>query len=249
MARKSRAGFTLVELAIVIIIIGLLIGGVLKGQALITNAQVTTTVAQLKSIEAAVITFKDTYNTIPGDLMNANTKLPNCAVPPCNPAAPNGDGRLALAPGAAPLAGSENQSFFVQLNAAGLLSGITPGTQTFGGNMPVAKISGVGIGAGSPSIPVVAGDFLALVGGTVPPAGLYLVLTGTPTAAPTVSLIPDQALRIDTKLDDGAPDTGLVRAFGVTGAGIGNCGTAAGPGVYATIDGSTTCGLYVKTQN
>jgi prepilin-type N-terminal cleavage/methylation domain-containing protein len=55
---RPQAGFTLVELAIVMIIIGLLIAGVLKGQALIANAQVTATVAQVKAIEAATSTFK-----------------------------------------------------------------------------------------------------------------------------------------------------------------------------------------------
>ena len=61
---RAQAGFTLVELAIVMIIIGLLIAGVLKGQALIQNAQVTSTVAQVKSIEAAISTFSDTYATL-----------------------------------------------------------------------------------------------------------------------------------------------------------------------------------------
>jgi prepilin-type N-terminal cleavage/methylation domain-containing protein len=56
----SQAGFTLVELAIVMIIIGLLIAGVLKGQELIANARVTSTVAQVKAIDAAISTFKDT---------------------------------------------------------------------------------------------------------------------------------------------------------------------------------------------
>ena len=64
---RAEGGFTLVELAIVMIIIGLLIAGVLKGQALIANAQVTATVAQIKSIEAATSTFRDTYASIPGD--------------------------------------------------------------------------------------------------------------------------------------------------------------------------------------
>ena len=66
--QTSQAGFTLVELAIVMIIIGLLIAGVLKGQELIGNARVTSTVAQIKAIDAATSTFKDTYAALPGDM-------------------------------------------------------------------------------------------------------------------------------------------------------------------------------------
>src|SRR6266481_7333522 len=91
---RAQAGFTLVELAIVMIIIGLLIAGVLKGQALIQNAQVTATVAQTKAIEAATSTFRDTYNFIPGDMTNPTVRLPNCGVAPCNNIG-NGDGKIA----------------------------------------------------------------------------------------------------------------------------------------------------------
>jgi prepilin-type N-terminal cleavage/methylation domain-containing protein len=90
---RSEAGFTLVELAIVMIIIGLLIAGVLKGQALIANARVTSTVAQNKAIDAAISTFRDTYAALPGDIQNAGAKLPNCAGP-CIAVLGNGDGVL-----------------------------------------------------------------------------------------------------------------------------------------------------------
>src|SRR5437016_3490712 len=91
---RAEVGFTLVELAIVMIIIGLLIAGVLKGQALIANARVTATVAQNKAVEAAVSTFRDTYAGLPGDIFNPATRLPNCAGAPCNTAG-NGHGKLA----------------------------------------------------------------------------------------------------------------------------------------------------------
>ena len=90
---RGQAGFTLVELAIVMIIIGLLIAGVLKGQALIGNAKVTAQVAQVKAIDAATSTFKDMYSALPGDLLNATNRLPNCAGAPCNVAG-NGDGSI-----------------------------------------------------------------------------------------------------------------------------------------------------------
>ena len=76
---RGQAGFTLVELAIVMIIIGLLIAGVLKGQALIGNAKVTAQVAQVKAIDAATSTFKDMYAGLPGDILTPGTRLPNCA--------------------------------------------------------------------------------------------------------------------------------------------------------------------------
>ena len=77
-ALRSQAGFTLVELAIVMIIIGLLIGGVLKGQQLIVNAQITATVAQIKSIDAATTSFRDNYAGMAGDLINPGVRLNTC---------------------------------------------------------------------------------------------------------------------------------------------------------------------------
>src|SRR5271156_5601924 len=123
---RAQAGFTLVELAIVMIIIGLLIAGVLKGQALIANAQVTSTVAQVKAIEAATTTFKDTYSSLPGDMVSPATKLPNCAAAPCSTAG-NGDGSLTPGPEIAGSTAGEAHQFFIHLNAGSLLTGIVPG--------------------------------------------------------------------------------------------------------------------------
>lgn len=255
---RSEAGFTLVELAIVMIIIGLLIAGVLKGQALIQNAQVTATVAQTKAIEAATTTFRDTYNALPGDIVSPATKLPNCLAVPCAVAGANGDGRITNAPSAAPSV--EAEGYFVQLNAAGLITGIVPSTANltaFGGNFPEAKITGNGFGVGSTSIPPVAGDFTGGIGGpaTLPSPGVYLVLTGSLAAAQgttTGGLTASQALRIDTKLDDGVPDTGEVIGFGVLGGAAGNCGTASAAGAagtYATLGNAAACGLYIHSQS
>lgn len=78
MSMNKQRGFTLVELAIVMTIIGLLIGGILKGQEMIQNARVTATIAQVKAIEAATTTFRDAYNGMPGDLVRAGTRVPGC---------------------------------------------------------------------------------------------------------------------------------------------------------------------------
>ncbi len=86
MTQKKR-GFTLVELAIVMTIIGLLIGGILKGQELLENARVTSTIAQAKSYDAAVTAFRDIYAGIPGDMPNAQNRIPGCTVACDNTAA------------------------------------------------------------------------------------------------------------------------------------------------------------------
>lgn len=256
---RAQAGFTLVELAIVMIIIGLLIAGVLKGQALIQNAQVTSTVAQVKATEAAVSTFVDTYQSLPGDLVNPATRLPACANA-ClvGAGANNGNGRLENLPGATPI-GTEGEAFFSQLSAAGLVTGLTggaAGSTTVNGNFPGTKISNNVLMAGSARNNVV-GDFsAALIGAGVPEQGLYLTINNSiaaPTAA-TVGLKPDQAQRIDTKVDDGVPDTGLVRAFGAAGivANAINCGSASAgavPGAYATDTAAASCGLHIHAQN
>ncbi len=74
----KQKGFTLVELAIVLVIVGLLIGGILKGQQLMENASITATVSQVKAIEAATTSFRDSYGELPGDLTDANSKISEC---------------------------------------------------------------------------------------------------------------------------------------------------------------------------
>lgn len=79
----QSSGFTLVEISIVMIIVGLLIGGTFGGMKLIENMQVNKTVQDLKAIESAALTFKDTYGRLPGDMPNTAVRLPNCTVAPC----------------------------------------------------------------------------------------------------------------------------------------------------------------------
>ena len=68
---KKNAGFTLVELAIVLVIIGLIVGGVLAGATLIRNAEMNAIVSEKTNFEAAINTFRLRYKAIPGDMPNA----------------------------------------------------------------------------------------------------------------------------------------------------------------------------------
>src|SRR6185312_9721697 len=73
--RKAESGFTLIEIAIVLVIIGLLLGGVLKGQELITGARVRNLIQQQDGIKAAYFGFLDRYRALPGDYASATKTI------------------------------------------------------------------------------------------------------------------------------------------------------------------------------
>ena len=75
---KTQKGFTLIEIAIVLVIIGLLLGGVLKGQELITSARVRNLIAHQDGVKAAYFGFLDRYRALPGDYSQAQANIPNC---------------------------------------------------------------------------------------------------------------------------------------------------------------------------
>jgi prepilin-type N-terminal cleavage/methylation domain-containing protein len=64
---QNQKGFTLVEIAIVLVIIGLLLGGVLKGQELITNAKIKSVTGDIEGITAAYYAYQDRTGLVPGD--------------------------------------------------------------------------------------------------------------------------------------------------------------------------------------
>lgn len=76
---KRQRGFTLIEIAIVLVIIGLLLGGVLKGQELITNAKIKRVNNDFNGIGAAVYSYLERYNALPGDDDKANTRWTDAA--------------------------------------------------------------------------------------------------------------------------------------------------------------------------
>jgi prepilin-type N-terminal cleavage/methylation domain-containing protein len=101
---KSSKGFTLIEIAIVLVIIGLLLGGVLKGQELVTSARVRNLITQQEGIKAAFFGFQDRYRALPGDYASADVNMV-CGAIPC--AKGDGNGRID-----APNTGGTHEEYF-----------------------------------------------------------------------------------------------------------------------------------------
>ncbi|MBF0583171.1 MAG: prepilin-type N-terminal cleavage/methylation domain-containing protein [Magnetococcales bacterium] len=76
---SHQDGFTLIEIAIVIIIIGLILGGVLKGQELIRSARTHSVADQGSAVKSAIMGFADRYRALPGDYDKAAANIPGVA--------------------------------------------------------------------------------------------------------------------------------------------------------------------------
>ena len=121
---RQQSGFTLVEIAIVLVIIGLLLGGVLKGQELITQAKIKNVANDFNGMSAAIYGYQDRYKRYPGDDNGAAARW-------TNPLAVSGGGDAKV--GAAANAGvldcstsaAENCQFWQHLRLAGFIAGDT----------------------------------------------------------------------------------------------------------------------------
>jgi len=130
---KRNAGFTLVELSIVLVIIGLIIGGVLSGRQIMLNAQITNAVNAIQGFEAQFQTYTQNYGAMPGNDANALVHFPNSSLPST---VGSGNGTLAGSFDASPSQNSESVLLWADLRAAGLVKGAVSATQPtnpFGG--------------------------------------------------------------------------------------------------------------------
>lgn len=190
-------GFTLIELAIALMVIGLLIGGVLKGQELIENAKVTSFIRQINAYDTATMIFRNTYGALPGDIRQP-TRIPNCTAVLCNMAG-NGDGQISNAPPTR----HETFNFFPHLLKAGMIQGSTEGF-TLSTTLNDAR---------SPLVfPATPFDMNI--------ASYYFALSGTMTNtyvtpghddAEQLSVKTAHIIQIDTKMDDGRPTSGDIQ--------------------------------------
>lgn len=208
--KQNQYGFTLVEISIVMIIVGLLIGGTFGGMKLIENMQVNRTVQDIKALESAFLTFRDTYGRLPGDMANTAARLPSCTAAPC---ATGGNSNRQLEPANfnGPITDtSEVFTAWSHLQAADLIQMNVQNTlvMEFGAGQPDSPIGGgYRISNAGPAIPwgFCPTNFvqnLAIWIGVNQPS---ILLDGTSSAAPC-----SQIRSIDRKIDDDLPHMGEV---------------------------------------
>lgn len=195
MHSKRQQGFTLVEIAIVLIIIGLLLGGILKGQELINSARVRNLADQNAAVQAAYYGFIDRYRQVPGDWLA--TEASRAIGKTVNtPASGSGIGNGRLDNNLA-----EAVAVWEQLARAGFLSGgFTPATgapadeTAYAQNAPLNAFNG----------PLILTQNRSYTGdGATSPARLNLHLGRN---------VPVNIAReLDVKIDDGRPNTGSLR--------------------------------------
>ncbi len=154
--RARQAGFTLVEIAIVLVIIGLLLGGVLKGQEMIENAKIKSIVGDMKAIQAAYNGYIDRYKAIPGDeaaLTLTGRGWLGTAVPGVA-----GNGVLAITVAQTFTNGGDEGAFWRSMRASGLIAGdpnapsTVAGLPTHGGGGLIGVTAGPAYGMAGPLV-------------------------------------------------------------------------------------------------
>jgi len=231
--RKDQDGFSLVELAIVLIIIGLIVGGVLKGQDLIESARVNSINTQLNEIRVATSTFVNKYDAWPGDMTETQEALLENWTVAAFDQGGGTRGNGLVEGNRINATATESTAFWQHLRATKLLGGIT---SVADGSLTVAQ------------------GLQSRVGGTYTVqystsmnsnSGHWLVLGSTGGAAINdgAVLTPIQIRGIDVKSDDGVPNTGNVGADEGASQAANSC-TNATPTYVAS--STVTCYAYFK---
>lgn len=251
-----QRGFSLVELSIVLVILGLLVGGVLSGQSLIRAAELRAVSSEYSRYNAAVHAFRDKYFALPGDMnnatrfwgrMNANADcVTSSSSAVASTGACDGNSNGAIDYPAAPSQSGEMYQFWRELALAGLIEGTFTGLdggsnpQLAGVNVPKSRLSNaawyVNYNIGF------AGDANAYAGSYLNFFGFGSAISGGPYDG--VVLKPEEAWNIDTKLDDGKPGTGKLLARYWNNACATSTSNTDYAGNYKLNDSSVRCSLY-----
>jgi prepilin-type N-terminal cleavage/methylation domain-containing protein len=191
--KRNQSGFTLIEIAIVLVIIGLLLGGVMKGQELINSARVKNLATDFRNTPVYIYGYQDKFRALPGDDRDVLTHLANLGaqsgISAASGAAASGDG---IIEGGWSVTGTEESHVFWQHIR---LAGLAPGPTVYAAGTDLHPTNAVGgiIGvtnAGESPITGLRGSFIVCSNGI---AGRFVK-------------------QLDISMDDGNTATGSMQA-------------------------------------
>jgi prepilin-type N-terminal cleavage/methylation domain-containing protein len=198
--KNKQSGFTLIEIAIVLVIIGLLLGGVLKGQELINSAKVKNLATDFKNVPVYIYGYQDKFKALPGDDSSTATHLTNATPATTGGAVGNGVIEGIWNPA---LVSDETALFWQHLRLANL----APGSTTVALTTAYLPTNAVG---GQIGVTNAAQSPIATLKGS------YIVCSD--------AIAGKFAKQLDTTLDDGVSNTGSLQ---IIGAGVVAVGGAA----------------------
>ncbi|OGS90526.1 MAG: prepilin-type N-terminal cleavage/methylation domain-containing protein [Gallionellales bacterium GWA2_60_18] len=184
--KRNQSGFTLIEIAIVLVIIGLLLGGVLKGQELINSAKVKNLATDFKNVPVFIYGYQDKFKALPGDDVAAATHVTGASD------AGDGDGIIEGAWNSSTTT-DESVNFWQHVRLAGL----APGPTTVAGSGDYIPKNAVG---GIIGVTNSGADNPITLPAATPLRGSYIVCSG--------SIAGKFAKQLDTTLDDSNTATG-----------------------------------------
>ena len=243
-----KHAFSLVELSIVLVILGLLVGGILSGKSLIRASELRSVTTQYYGFVSAVKSFKDKYFALPGDMTNAtafwgtNTNPGDCFSTDAKTC--NGDGdNLVKNSGGNPKI-RESFGFWQHLANAGLVTGQYAGDDAAmcsASSCPAARVGGYWYVQDFGTFSMSFNAFLGYYGHgfllTGASGGSYLIFT------------PAEAWNIDSKMDDGKPATGKI-VVTMSGMSVSPCTDVASSATltanYLLSSESKVCSLYFR---
>lgn len=197
--KSAQSGFTLVEIAIVLVIIGLLLGGILKGQEMITQAKIKNLINDFNGLAAAMYSYQDRYRALPGDESESKVAARWAG-------SHGGDGNGTFVRGTVPAVPTTPDLYNNIPTAA-------PSTTTPEGNLFWQHLRLSGFVGGSTLVTDAAS--------VLPPANSVNGIVGVQTAGMgfngniiCTSNLPDKvAIAVDTQVDDGSSIRGQVRGL------------------------------------
>lgn len=255
----GRSGFTLVELSIVLVVLGLIVGGIFAAQSMIRNAQLKKVTAEMQIYVTAISNFRNKYYALPGDFSGATALWGDSGgdtVSGTPPETRDGDGDARITSQTVTSTFVEQFRAWQHLANAKMVEGSYSGIATVdstqlrvvGTNIPASQLSGAGWGlvtilqsdsAINLDVPYNTGDI---------PLGTVLWFGGNSSTDNATRnymepmLAPDEALLMDQKIDDGIPTTGKVVAQ------TNLMGTACyASNAYSTTNSNRICTLIFKT--